>query len=369
MIIDGQYSNQSRVPELTHYGNNNMPPNKMPASTVWLLVLLVSSSLSAAGAAETLPEEPSSIIPFLVVGVATIVVAVLLITGLTLWSRKQDEISSMMYFCIDFLINTKNTTERHRAAKLLGQAKNPGALLVLIDVINDETAEESIRKAARDALLDMSDNYRRFKKVIGGLLAATEVNDHERIVELLKIHFEHEERKYVQSAYVIGRELVRLKKYADAREWLHIAEVRNRKYPMYVDQIRDFTDRCNRHLFAEGDVAFEAGDFHLANERFALAAHGLSTEVSNRFAYYLRAACVYCKLEEYENASEALLQALHHQQETDTALEMNKLVTHLLNLLRDNPQAKEEHQNLSKELDRLVNQTMDSLSTRHSQTR
>ena len=113
-------------------------------------------------------------------------------------------------------------------------------------------------------------------------------------------------------------------------------------------------------------MAFKAGDFHLANERFALAAHGLRPEVSNRFAYYLRAACVYCKLEEYGNASQAVLQALHHDQETDTALELNNLVN---NLVSDNAQAKEEHQNLSKELDRFVNQTMDSLSTRHSQTR
>jgi len=342
-----------------------MPPNKIPALTVWLLV---SSSLSAAPAAETLPEEPSSVIPFVVFGVATLAIAGLLVTGLTLWSRKQDEIGNMMYFCIDFLINTRNKTERYRAAKELGQAKNPGALLVLTDVINDESAEESIRNAARDALLDMSQNYRRFKKLIAGLLAAAEVNDHERTVELLKTHFEHEERKYVQSAYVIGRELVRLKKYADAREWLRIAEVRNKKLPIYVDQIRDITDRCNWHLFAEGDTAFKAGDFHLANERFALAAQGLSTEVSNRFAYYLRAACVYCKLEEYENTSQALLQALHHQQETDTALEMNKPVNELLNMVSDNPQAKEEHQKLSKELDRFVDQTMDRLATRHSQT-
>ena len=206
-----------------------MPPNKIPALTVWLLV---SSSLSAAPAAETLPEEPSSVMPFLVVGVATIVVGVLLITGLTLWSRKQDEISNMTYFCIDFLINTRNETERYRAAKELGQVKNPGALLVLIDVINNEFAEESIRKAAGDALLEMSQKDRRFKKVIRELLAATEDKDHERIVELLKTHFEHEEKTYVQSAYVIGRELIRLKEYADAREWLHIAEVRNRTFPM-----------------------------------------------------------------------------------------------------------------------------------------
>jgi hypothetical protein len=133
---------------------------------------------------------------------------------------------------------------------------------------------------------------------------------------------------------------------------------------MYVDQIRDFSDRCNRHLFAEGDMAFKAGDFHLANERFARAAHGLSTEVSNQFASDLRAACVYVKLEQYEKASEALLLALHHQQETDTVLEMNKL----LNLVRDDSQAEKDRQDLSEKLDRFVNQTMDSLSTRYSHT-
>jgi len=235
---------------------------------------------------------------------------------------------------------------------------------VLIDVINDESAEESIRKAAGEALLEMSQQYRRYGKVIKELLAATEDDDHERIIELLKTHFEHGNRKYVQSAYVIGRELVRLKKYAGAREWLRIAEARNRKFPMYVDQIRDFSDRCNRHLFAEGDMAFKAGDFHLANERFARAAHGLSTEVSNQFASDLRAACVYVKLEQYEKASEALLLALHHQQETDTVLEMNKL----LNLVRDDSQAEKDRQDLSEKLDRFVNQTMDSLSTRYSHT-
>lgn len=337
-----------------------MPTNKKPALTAWLLLL---SPLSAATAAETLPEEPSSVIPLLLFALAIIVVGALLVTSLILWSRKQDELSSMMYFCIDFLINTRNKTERYRAAKLLGQAKNPGALLVLVDVINDESAEEDIREAARDALLDMSENYGRFEKVIGGLLAATEANDHERIVELLETHFEQDQRKYVQSAYVIGRELFRLEKYADAREWLHIADVRNKKFPMYVDQIRDLTSRCNQHLLAEGDAAYEAGDFRLANERFALAAHGVSTEVSNQFAHYLRAACVYCKLEEYENASQALLQALDHQQETDTVLELNKLVSKMLDRVRGNTQTGEDHQRLSIELDRFVDQTMSRLST------
>lgn len=338
-----------------------MPFSRISTLTIWSLV---SSALSAAPAAEALPEESSSVIPLVAFGIAVIVTAVLVVTGLTRWGRKQDEISSMLYFCIDFLVNTKNKTERFRAAELLGKTKNPEALLVLVDVINDESAEDDIKKAARDALLEMSQRYRRFTQLIAGLLGASEADDHERTVELLKTNFEHEGRKHVQSAYVIGRELVRMKEYAEARDWLRVAEARDAKHPMYVEKIRHFKDLCNQRLFAEGDTAFNAGDYHLANERFALAAQGLSTKDNKRFAYYVRAASVYCKLEEYENASEALLQALHHQQETDTVLEMNKLVSSI----KDDPRPKEDKQNLSDELERFVRQTMDGLSARNAQT-
>ena len=334
--------------------------NNIPALAI---LLLVSSPLLAAAATEELPAQSSPVVLSLVFGVTIIAVGALLVTGLTLASRKEEKIGSMMYFCIDFLINTRNKTERYRAAKLLAQAKKPAALLSLVDVINDESADDGIRKAAADALLDMSENYHKFEKVIGRLLIAAEVNDHERTIELLKTHFEQEEKKFVQSAYIIGRELVRLQEYAEARDWLHIAETRNNKPLVYMDQIKDLTDSCNKHLFAEGDIAFKTGDFHLANERFALAAHGLSTEANNNYFHYLRTACVYCKLEDYENASQALLQALQHQEQPDTVLELNTLVNKVLDLVRDNPRAKEEHADLLQELDLLVNQIMDRLAT------
>lgn len=344
-----------------------MLPNKILALTVWLLV---SSQLSAAPTAETLPEEMSSVVSSRTLGAVTmaLIVGGLLLTAFTLWFRKQDQINNMVYFCLDYLINARNKTERERAARELGRTNNPQALLVLIGVVNDESADVGLREAARDALLDMGKHYRGFKKAIIGFLAAAENNDHARTVELLKTHFEHEGKQYVQSAYIIGRELVKAKEYADAREWLRTAANRNKRLHMYMDHIRDLTNRCNQHLFAEGDIAFKVGDFDQANEHFALAAHGLSTEVSNRFAYYLRAACVYIKLEEYEKASEALLQALHHQQETDIVLELKKLVSKVLHLVGDSPQAKEKQQNVSRELDRVVNQIMDSLSARDSQS-
>ena len=360
----GNTQNKIRILEPTHYRNKNMPHNKIPALAVWLLL-----SPSIAAAADTTPEPSSTAMISLVFGIATIAVGALLVIGLTLSSRKEEKIGSMMYFCIDFLINTKNKAERHRAAKLLGQAKNPEALLTLVDVINDESATDDIRKAAADALLDMSERYNKFKKVIGRLLIAAEVNDRERTVQLLTDNFEQEDKKFVQSAYIIGRELLAMNKYADARQWLHIAETRDRKHSLYVDQIRELTEKCNELLFSEGDTAFKAGDFHLANERFALAAHGLSPEVSSQFSSYLRAACVYCKLEDYENASQALLQGLQHQEETDTALELNTLVNKLINLQKEAPQAKEEQQNVRDELDRFVNQTMERLATQKPQAR
>ncbi len=343
-----------------------MTMNKMSAFTI---LLLYSSLLSAAGAAETLSKGPSAALPVVAFGVAAFVVVALLATGLTLWIRKQEQINNIMYFCLDFLVNAKNETERRRAATELGRANDPRALLVLVDVINDESVEEGIREAARDALLDMGEKRRGFNKPIAGLMAAAEAKDHERTVELLMTYFEQGEQKYVQSAYMIGRDLVRIEKYADAREWLRIAEARNSKFPMYMNQIGELTDRCNRQLFAAGDAAFKAGDFHLANENLALAVHGLSTGASKQFAYYLRAACVYCKLEEYENASDALLQALHHEHETDTALALNTLVDKMLDLIKEQPDSKEERAALSRELDRFVDQTMASLSARHPETR
>ena len=356
----GNTQNKIRISEPTHYRNKDMPHNKITTLAVWLLL---SPAMSTA--AETTPEPSSSAIMSLVLGITTIVVGGLLVLGLTLSSRKEEKIGSMMYFCIDFLINTKDKAERYRAAKLLGQAKSPAALLTLVDVINDDTATDGIRKAAADALLDMSEKYNKFKKVIGRLLIAAEVNDHERTIQLLTDNFEQEDKKFVQSAYVIGRELMGMGKYADARNWLHIAETRDKKLSLYENQIRELTDRCNRLLFAEGDAAFKAGDFHLANECFALAAHGLSTEVSNQFSSFLRIACVYCKLEDYENASQALLQGFQHQEETDTALELSTLVNKLLHLLKEDPQAKEEQQNVRDELDRFVDQTMEMLFTQH----
>lgn len=334
-----------------------MSSNKIIKITAWLLI---SSSMSCALAAETAPRESFSTLTLIIFLIIVAAVAVVTVTALTRWGRKQDEISSMLYFCIDFLVNTHNEAERYRAADLLGKTKNPEALLVLVDVINDESAEPGIRGAARDALLEMSENYHRYTDMIGGLLAASEADDHERTVELLKENFEQGERKLVQSAYVIGRELFRLQEYADAREWLRTADQRNRRYTMYVDQIRDYIEKSNRALFAEGDKAYEAGDFHLANERYALASQGLSNAKNKRFSYFIRAACVYCKLEEYENASEALLQALHHQHETNTALEMNKLV----GALKDSAAAGTVDQNLVDELARFVDQTMDRLAAK-----
>ena len=93
-----------------------MSLNNIPALAI---LLLVSPPLLAQPTAEALPAQSSPVLLSLILGVAIIVVGALLVASLTLSSRKEEKIGSMMYFCIDFLINTRNKTERDRAAKLL----------------------------------------------------------------------------------------------------------------------------------------------------------------------------------------------------------------------------------------------------------
>jgi len=131
--------------------------------------------------------------------------SVLVITALTRWSHKQDNIGNMMPFCIRYLVETRDATEKCEAAKALGHVKDPAALLILVDVINDEDAENSLRKTAGEALRDMSRIYGKYEKIITNLLSAAEEKDHQKSIDLLISKFENKERKYVQSAYVSGR--------------------------------------------------------------------------------------------------------------------------------------------------------------------
>ena len=262
-----------------------------------------------------------------------IIIGVAVVVGLTLWSRKQDDNNNMMFFCIGYLFNTMEKSDVTRTAKALGSSHNPEALLVLTDVVIDNLVDENIRQTALDALKALRRSCPKYSAAVDELLSAIEDADDKAILGILKQHFEKGNKQYVQSAYLIGRSLLRLKQYEDAREWFRTAADRNhtRPVPTYGTRINDCIETCNKLLFAAGDQAFANGDYHKANELFAIAAHGTNHREKEEFSAYLRESCVYIKLKDYENAHEALLQALHHQQEVDLCLELSGIVSHLLN--------------------------------------
>ena len=306
--------------------------------------------------------ESSSWILVVLFVVTLILLSGLIIGGLVLWGKKQDDIIHMMSFCIKFLIDTQDEAERCEAAKALGGATDPGALLVLVDVINDDQAEESVREAALAALQEMGLKYRKYRKTIDDLIAATQAQDHQMVIDILTSEFEGKSKKYVQTPYVIGREFMRLGNHGDAREWLHVAEYRNRKTPTYGYQIKALIDVCNEHLFAEGDRLFKARLYHEAKAQYAVASHSLGDEDKKRFASYLREACVYSKLNDYIDAYQALLQALQHHHETDMTLTLNKLIQKVLDKSKDPTELAQELEQLETEIDECVSDIMKRLT-------
>ncbi len=306
--------------------------------------------------------DDSTVIMAVLFGLALVVLAALVVGGLVLWGKKQDDTKHMMSFCIKYLIDTQDETERCNAATALGDANEPGALLVLLDATSDENAEDSVREAAAAALSVMGQKYRKFRKVIKNLTSAVEDADHQKIIDILSSNFEGKGKKYVQTAYVISREYMRLGNYTDAREWIRVAAFRNRKNHTYGKQIRKLADTCNERLFGEGDRLFNTGYYHDAKAQYAVASHGLGDAEKKRFASYLREACVYCKLEDYQDADQALLQALQHHHETDSTLTLNKLLQKLLDQSESARLTEQEREQLNAQIDECVSDIMRKLT-------
>ena len=116
----------------------------------------------------------------------------------------------------------------------------------------------------------------------------------------------------------------------EAREWLTKAKFRNQKFNLYGNRIDYWIGICNRYLLAEADASFRAADYYQAKEHYAFLDHGLNDEEKRQCAIYLRTTCVYCKLKDYKNADQALLQALENNHQTDYALELVPLLRQLL---------------------------------------
>ena len=260
-----------------------------------------------------------------------VVLAALMIFGIVFWSRKQEHIQDMLLFCMKYLIHSEDEAERISSAKALGRANDPRALLVLLNVTWDEEESDGVRTAASAALHDMGVHHRKYKGLIDELEAASERKDYQGIIDILMNNFERGSDRQVQSAYIIGRHHMRLRRYVDAREWLTKAEARNRKFNLYGNRIVRWIRECNVHLLDEADDAFRAGDFQMAKEHYAAFDHGLSEEDRQRCAVYLREACVYCKLEDYLNADQSLLTALRRNHGTDLALTLVPLLQEIVN--------------------------------------
>jgi tetratricopeptide (TPR) repeat protein len=332
-------------------------PRRVPlAAVIGILVTPAAVAESAAGAAAG--AAPGILMAFLV----AVLLSAVIVMGLILWSRKQEHLHDMVLFCMKYLTYSENEGERAHSARALGRAKDPGALLTLANLTWDEEEPEAVRKAASEALHEMSRRLRAYAELIPDLEAAAEQRDFPRIIELITVNFEQADRKYVQSAYIVGRHYMRLGRYADARDWLEKAEFRNRKFNLYGNRIRRWIQECNTRLLKEADDMFNAADYHGAREHYAVLGHGLSDVDGRRWAVYLRSACVYCKLRDYRNADQALLQALDHQQAPDLVLTLSPLLQEILDQ-GDNTGApsKEQAEQIERAIDERASAIMEVL--------
>jgi len=300
-------------------------PRRMPLAAVsGFLVTPAAAAESATGA--VVGAAPGILIALLV----AVLLSAVIVMGLVIWSRKQEQLHDMMLFCMKYLVHLEDDAERAHSARALGRAKDPGALLTLANLTWDEEEPEAVRKAASEALREMSRRFRAYATLIPDLEAAAEQRDFLRVIDLITVNFEQTNRKHVQSAYIIGRHYMRLERYADARDWLEKAEFRNRKFNLYGNRIRRWIQECNTRLLKEADAMFNAADYQGAREHYAVLSHGLSEADRRPWAIYLRSACVYCKLRHYRDADQALIQALDHQQAPDLVLTLSPLLQEIL---------------------------------------
>ncbi len=329
-------------------------------------MLALPALSTSVAAAESGNGAASTLVPVLL---GALVVAALIIFGLTNWSRKQDSIGNMMLFCMKYLVNSADETQRRKSARALGRVDDPGALLVLVSVIWDEEEPETVRRVAGESLHEMGSRFPKYKKLISDFEAAVEQRNIPDIIGILTAHFEQGGTEYVQSAYTIGRHYMRLGLYVDAREWLRKARVRNRKFNLYGSRIRYWIRQCNSFLLEEANDSFDMGDYLQAKEHYAALGQGLSGASKRLFAIYLRSACVYCKLKDYCNADEALLQALDHNHEADLALLLAPLLREMRSLEEARSTRTDKRGELGNTIDEYAGRIMAKLLSQDMQNR
>ena len=180
----------------------------------------------------------------------------------------------------------------------------------------DEEEAEPVRKAAGEALHEMSTRLRKHRKIVSDLESELENKNYQGIIDILIATFEQSKTKHVQSAYLIGHQFMRLNRYLDAREWLKKAESRNRKFNLY---------RIN----------------------------------TGQISYYR-----YCKLEDYRNADQAALAALRYSHESDLTLTLVPLLQKIVMPDGNNVETADKREEIERAIDERASAIMKKLLAR-----
>lgn len=331
-----------------------------------LTALLPVAALLATGDASATEntagtEAGGSVLFFTLFLLGAVGISILLIFGITRWGHRQDQIRSMMSFSIKYLTESIDEGEKIEAARALGDTHDPNALLILIDILCNEEVGEELRTAAVKSLQEMSREYHQYTGVIDDCIKAVEERNHQRLIDLLIENFEQQKRKYAHSAFLLGRQYMRIGQYADARIWLQYAKVRNKTALIRISQISPLIAACNQQLFDEGDRLFKTGEYRDALERYALASHNLALEEKRRHWTHIRLASIYCKLKHYEDAYQETLLALEDNHKTDTSLNLNKMLHEMRSETGDTDEAQARRDRLEAEIDDLVERVMAEL--------
>ena len=133
-------------------------------------------------------------------------------------------------------------------------------------------------------------------------------------------------RRRARNAYMIGRQYMRLEQFEEAREWLLQVASQGKKHSALRNAADRYLSACNVELLAQGDAFYASGDLHRARERYARLSQGIPEGEGRSLAVFLRTACVYCDLQDYEAAGQAVLQALNSGEHADKALGLRKIL-------------------------------------------
>ena len=206
----------------------------------------------------------SSWVMAMLFGLGLIVLAAIVVGGLTLWGKKQDDINHMMSFCIKFLIDTQDEAERCKAAQALGGAKDPGASARIgrCDHRREGGGYRPRGRASRTSR-KWACNTASTERSSSDLLSAVQDKDHQKVIDLLTSKFEsRSKRNTCKPLTSLAGNTYGLGIMRTPGRWLHVAAYRNSRTPTYGNQIRELADICNEHLFAQGDRLFNAGYYH-----------------------------------------------------------------------------------------------------------